>query len=173
MAIDILMPALSPTMETGTLASWNMGVGDAVRSGDVIAEIETDKATMEVEAVDDGVLAVILVAAGTENVAARRLPALPKMARLLTLSPPHLSPRLLRQRPRRWLKRRPIRRLRLRHLHLHRQLLCSHPLRPRAPRACSPARWPAASPVTMGWISPRCPAVARMAASCAVMSRRR
>ncbi len=69
MAIDILMPALSPTMETGTLASWNMGVGDAVRSGDVIAEIETDKATMEVEAVDDGVLAVILVAAGTENVA--------------------------------------------------------------------------------------------------------
>ena len=69
MAIDILMPALSPTMETGTLASWNMGVGDAVRSGDVIAEIETDKATMEVESVDDGVLAVILVAAGTENVA--------------------------------------------------------------------------------------------------------
>ena len=69
MAIDILMPALSPTMETGTLASWNMAVGDAVRSGDVIAEIETDKATMEVEAVDDGVLAVILVAAGTENVA--------------------------------------------------------------------------------------------------------
>ena len=69
MAIDILMPALSPTMETGTLASWNMGVGDAVRSGDVIAEIETDKATMEVEAVDDGVLAVILVAAGTESVA--------------------------------------------------------------------------------------------------------
>ena len=69
MAIDILMPALSPTMETGTLASWNMGVGDAVRSGDVIAEIETDKATMEVEAVDDGVLAVILVEAGSENVA--------------------------------------------------------------------------------------------------------
>ena len=69
MAIDILMPALSPTMETGTLASWNMAVGDTVRSGDVIAEIETDKATMEVEAVDDGVLAVILVEAGTENVA--------------------------------------------------------------------------------------------------------
>ena len=69
MAIDILMPALSPTMETGTLASWNLAVGDAVRSGDVIAEIETDKATMEVEAVDDGVLAVILVEAGAENVA--------------------------------------------------------------------------------------------------------
>ena len=69
MAIEILMPALSPTMEAGTLATWNVAVGDAVRSGDVIAEIETDKATMEVEAVDDGVLAVILVEAGSENVA--------------------------------------------------------------------------------------------------------
>ena len=69
MAIEILMPALSPTMETGTLATWNVAVGDAVRSGDVIAEIETDKATMEVEAVDDGVLAVIFVEAGSENVA--------------------------------------------------------------------------------------------------------
>ena len=69
MAIEILMPALSPTMGTGTLATWNVAVGDAVRSGDVIAEIETDKATMEVEAVDDGVLAVILVEAGSENVA--------------------------------------------------------------------------------------------------------
>ena len=69
MAIEILMPALSPTMETGTLATWNIAVGDAVRSGDVIAEIETDKATMEVEAVEDGVLAVILVEAGSEKVA--------------------------------------------------------------------------------------------------------
>ena len=69
MAIEILMPALSPTMETGTLATWKVAVGDAVRSGDVIAEIETDKATMEVEAVDDGVLAIILVEAGSENVA--------------------------------------------------------------------------------------------------------
>ena len=69
MAIDILMPALSPTMETGTLAKWAVAVGDAVRSGDVIAEIETDKATMEVEAVDDGVMASILVDAGSEGVA--------------------------------------------------------------------------------------------------------
>ena len=69
MAIDILMPALSPTMETGTLAKWNVAVGDTVRSGDVIAEIETDKATMEVEAVDEGVLAAILVEGGTEGVA--------------------------------------------------------------------------------------------------------
>jgi len=69
MAIDILMPALSPTMETGTLAKWMVAVGDTVRSGDVIAEIETDKATMEVEAVEDGVLASVMVEAGTEGVA--------------------------------------------------------------------------------------------------------
>ncbi len=69
MAIDILMPALSPTMETGTLAKWMVAVGDTVRSGDVIAEIETDKATMAVEAVDDGVLASVMVEAGTEGVA--------------------------------------------------------------------------------------------------------
>ncbi|MGB2001322.1 MAG: pyruvate dehydrogenase complex dihydrolipoamide acetyltransferase [Candidatus Puniceispirillaceae bacterium] len=69
MAIDILMPALSPTMETGTLAKWMVAVGDSVRSGDVIAEIETDKATMEVEAVDEGVLASIMVEAGAEGIA--------------------------------------------------------------------------------------------------------
>jgi pyruvate dehydrogenase E1 component beta subunit len=65
---DILMPALSPTMEEGTLAKWHVKVGDAVKSGDVIAEIETDKATMEVEAVDEGVIAEILVPEGTEEV---------------------------------------------------------------------------------------------------------
>ena len=69
MAVDILMPALSPTMETGTLSKWTVAVGDAVRSGDVIAEIETDKATMEVEAVDEGILASIMVAEGSEGVA--------------------------------------------------------------------------------------------------------
>ena len=58
---DVLMPALSPTMEEGTLAKWHVKVGDAVRSGDVIAEIETDKATMEVEAVDEGVVEELLV----------------------------------------------------------------------------------------------------------------
>ena len=68
MAIEILMPALSPTMETGTLATWNVAVGDAVRSGDVIAEIETDKATMEFEAVDEGTIASIAVDEGTEGV---------------------------------------------------------------------------------------------------------
>ncbi len=65
---DVLMPALSPTMEEGTLAKWLVKVGDAVRSGDVIAEIETDKATMEVEAVDEGVVEALLVPEGTEEV---------------------------------------------------------------------------------------------------------
>jgi pyruvate dehydrogenase E2 component (dihydrolipoamide acetyltransferase) len=65
---DILMPALSPTMEEGTLAKWHVKVGDTVRSGDVIAEIETDKATMEVEAVDEGVVESLLVPEGTEAV---------------------------------------------------------------------------------------------------------
>ena len=65
---DILMPALSPTMEEGNLAKWHVKVGDKVESGQVIAEIETDKATMEVEAVDEGVVTEILVPAGTEGV---------------------------------------------------------------------------------------------------------
>jgi pyruvate/2-oxoglutarate dehydrogenase complex dihydrolipoamide acyltransferase (E2) component len=65
---DILMPALSPTMEEGTLAKWLVKEGDNVTAGQVIAEIETDKATMEVEAVDEGVLEAILVPAGSEGV---------------------------------------------------------------------------------------------------------
>jgi len=65
---DVLMPALSPTMEEGTLAKWHVKKGDAVRSGDVIAEIETDKATMEVEAVDEGTVEEILVPEGAEGV---------------------------------------------------------------------------------------------------------
>ena len=68
MSTPILMPALSPTMEEGTLAKWHVKVGDKVKSGDVIAEIETDKATMEVEAVDEGVVAELLIAEGTEGV---------------------------------------------------------------------------------------------------------
>ena len=68
MALDIKMPALSPTMEEGTLAKWLVKVGDTVSSGDVMAEIETDKATMEFEAVDEGVIAEILIEEGTEGV---------------------------------------------------------------------------------------------------------
>ncbi|MEO1221813.1 MAG: pyruvate dehydrogenase complex E1 component subunit beta [Pseudomonadota bacterium] len=69
MAIELKMPALSPTMEEGTLARWLKAEGDALEPGDIIAEIETDKATMEFEAIDEGVLSKILVAEGTENVA--------------------------------------------------------------------------------------------------------
>jgi pyruvate dehydrogenase E1 component beta subunit len=69
MPIDILMPALSPTMEQGKLAKWLKKVGDKIKPGDILAEIETDKATMEVEAVDEGVLASILIEGGTDNVA--------------------------------------------------------------------------------------------------------
>ncbi|MBL1436601.1 MAG: pyruvate dehydrogenase complex E1 component subunit beta [Rhodobacteraceae bacterium] len=68
MAINILMPALSPTMEEGTLAKWLVKEGDTVESGDILCEIETDKATMEFEAVDEGVIGKILVADGTEGV---------------------------------------------------------------------------------------------------------
>src|SRR6266568_8205091 len=69
MPTPVLMPALSPTMEKGNLAKWLKKEGDAVKSGDVIAEIETDKATMEVEAVDEGTLGKILVPEGTNDVA--------------------------------------------------------------------------------------------------------
>jgi pyruvate dehydrogenase E2 component (dihydrolipoamide acetyltransferase) len=68
MAVEILMPALSPTMEEGTLAKWLVKVGDKVKSGQIIAEIETDKATMEFEAVDEGIISQLLVAAGTAGV---------------------------------------------------------------------------------------------------------
>ena len=68
MPVNILMPALSPTMEKGKLAKWLKKEGDKVKSGDVLAEIETDKATMEVEAIDEGTLGKILVAEGTDDV---------------------------------------------------------------------------------------------------------
>src|SRR5210317_2512591 len=68
MATEILMPALSPTMEEGTLAKWLVKEGDSVKAVDILAEIETDKATMEFEAVDEGVIGKILVAEGTEGV---------------------------------------------------------------------------------------------------------
>jgi len=68
MSVEILMPALSPTMEEGSLARWHVQPGDEIRAGDVIADIETDKATMEVEAVDDGIIGEILIEAGAQNV---------------------------------------------------------------------------------------------------------
>ena len=72
MAVELKMPALSPTMEEGTLAKWLVKVGDSVVSGDIVAEIETDKATMEFEAMDEGVISQILVPEGTENVKSAR-----------------------------------------------------------------------------------------------------
>ena len=69
MPIQVLMPALSPTMEKGNLAKWLKKEGETIKSGDVIAEIETDKATMEVEATDEGTLGKILIAEGTNDVA--------------------------------------------------------------------------------------------------------
>ena len=68
MATEILMPALSPTMEEGTLTKWLVKEGDSVASGDILAEIETDKATMEFEAVDEGVIGKLLVSAGSEGI---------------------------------------------------------------------------------------------------------
>src|ERR1700722_9177503 len=70
MPIQVLMPALSPTMEKGNLSKWLKKEGEAIKSGDVIAEIETDKATMEVEATDEGTLGKILIPEGTQDVAA-------------------------------------------------------------------------------------------------------
>src|SRR5215467_8398694 len=69
MPIEVLMPALSPTMTEGKIAKWHKQPGDKVKAGDIIAEIETDKATMEFEAVDEGTMAKIIVPEGTENVA--------------------------------------------------------------------------------------------------------
>ena len=68
MTIEIVMPALSPTMEEGTLAKWLIKEGDTVSAGDIIAEIETDKATMEFEAVDEGTISKILVSEGSEGI---------------------------------------------------------------------------------------------------------
>jgi pyruvate dehydrogenase E2 component (dihydrolipoamide acetyltransferase) len=88
MSIEVLMPALSPTMEEGTLAKWHVKVGDTVKSGDVIAEIETDKATMEVEAVDEGVIAELLVPEGAEEVKVNA-----PIARMEGEGPPAISAR--------------------------------------------------------------------------------
>ena len=93
MPINILMPALSPTMEKGNLAKWLKKEGDKVKSGDVIAEIETDKATMEVEAVDEGTLAKILVPEGTQDVAVNDIIAAHDVGRQgLLLGTGHASP---------------------------------------------------------------------------------
>ncbi|AEP09625.1 biotin-requiring enzyme family protein [Micavibrio aeruginosavorus ARL-13] len=96
MPIQITMPALSPTMTEGKLAKWTKKEGDKIKAGDVIAEIETDKATMEVEAVDEGTLGKILVADGTEGVAVNTPIAMlledGESAADLKSAPPHPNP---------------------------------------------------------------------------------
>ena len=79
MSVDILMPALSPTMEEGTLSKWLVKEGDKVVSGDLIAEIETDKATMEVEAIDDGIIGKFLVCIISDILLFNRNPILPDL----------------------------------------------------------------------------------------------
>src|SRR5260370_16976127 len=89
MAVNILMPALSPTMEKGNLAKWLKKEGDKVKPGDVIAEIETDKATMEDEAIDEGTLAKIVVPEGTQDVPVKAdIAVLPQARSALKAAPP-------------------------------------------------------------------------------------
>src|ERR1700722_565738 len=100
MSTQILMPALSPPMTEGKLARWLIKVGDDVKAGDVIAEIETDKATMEVEAVDEGVVSQILVPEGTEGVKVNTLIAqLGGAAAGTAPAPPAAAPAAGRPRP--------------------------------------------------------------------------
>ena len=152
---DVLMPALSPTMEEGTLAKWHVKVGDAVKSGDVIAEIETDKATMEVEAVDEGVVEELLVPEGTEEVkvntpiarlkgeGARRSPCGEGSGVGAAASPQAAERR----------SRRPIRRVRA-------QRLAKSYRKPRPPtpppRGSSPNSSTRKSPPAPSWCGPRC-----------------
>ena len=164
MPINILMPALSPTMEKGNLAKWLKKEGDKVKSGDVIAEIETDKATMEVEAVDEGTIAKIVVPEGTQDVPVNDVIAVlagdgedvkaagaapqpaPKPKPRPRQSPkpkPKRRKRSRRQRPPKRLRRRPPRRLR--------------PLRQSSPRRKATAT-PASSPRRSRAVSPRKPA---------------
>ena len=136
MATNILMPALSPTMTEGTLARWLKKEGEAVKAGDIIAEIETDKATMEVEAVDEGILGKIVVAGGTAGVKVNDVIAvLVEEGESADAAPPP-SPR--RPRRRRRPKRRPPRR-RSRHPRRSRNLRPPHQAaassRPRSPAA--------------------------------------
>ncbi|NJS13720.1 MAG: pyruvate dehydrogenase complex dihydrolipoamide acetyltransferase [Sphingopyxis sp.] len=92
MGIEIKMPALSPTMEEGTLAKWMVKEGDTVKSGDLLAEIETDKATMEFEAVDEGVIGKILVAEGTDNVKVGTVIAVIGEGGVTVKEPPKIEP---------------------------------------------------------------------------------
>jgi len=145
MPINILMPALSPTMTEGTLAKWLVKEGDAITAGDIIAEIETDKATMEVEAVDEGTVGKIVVAEGTDGVPVNQVIAVlleegEDASAIVGAPEAKPAPAPSRSRPN----------------HLLEVLRCRPPPRRRRRRppnerlvpkgASSPARWRAASP---------------------------
>ena len=183
MPINILMPALSPTMEKGNLAKWLKKEGDKVKSGDVIAEIETDKATMEVEAVDEGTIAKILVPEGTQDVAVNDVIAVlagdgedvkaagagaaPAAESGACAAPQHLLPphRRLPPRPRRSPQQPGRAGCRAAGSGLR-------STRPTATPARSRRRWPAAWPRKPASNSAASTAPARMAASSRATSRR-
>jgi len=157
MATQITMPALSPTMEEGNLAKWHVKVGDKVKAGDIIAEIETDKATMEVEAVDEGVISKLLVAEGAQGVKVNAVIA--ELTSESEAPAPKSRTRLYRRRRGRWLRSRrrglfpkgqsPDRRPPGRHLHLNPRRLSFRsqvPGRSPADRDCGHPPSPNASP---------------------------
>ena len=180
MPINILMPALSPTMEKGNLAKWLKKEGDKVKSGDVIAEIETDKATMEVEAVDEGTIAKILVPEGTQDVPVNDIIAVlagdgedvkaaGAGARAAPAPKPAEAPEARRAACASCASRHPRPQQ-----HPHRRLrLPLHPPRPMATRASFRRRSPAASPRKRASTLRGSTAPARMAASSPVTSRAR
>ena len=162
MPTEILMPALSRTMEEGTLAKWLVKEGDEVSSGDLLAEIETDKATMEFEAVDEGTIGKILVEEGSEGVKVNTaIAVLLARAKAPMTSAPHLPRLRLRPRPMRR-PRRPKRPL----PPPQRMTRPRPPHRPgRTASASSPRLSPAGSRRRRGWTLRRSPAPARMAGS--------
>ena len=180
MPTNILMPALSPTMEKGNLAKWLKKEGDKVKSGDVLAEIETDKATMEYEAVDEGTLAKIVVPEGTQDVAVNALIA------VLAGEGEDVKAAVLVQRPRRQRNRRRRRSQKQRRQRPLRPLRKPHHRRSRLPRIRAAARRRRAlateffrrrsrgdSPRTPASILRASRAPARMAASSRAISTRR
>ena len=183
MPINILMPALSPTMEKGNLAKWLKKEGDKVKSGDIIAEIETDKATMEVEAVDEGTIAKIVVPEGTADVPVnqviavlagegedvkvgrrRRRQAAPA-PKPQAAAPAPQAAKLQRPRPRR--RSRPPRRAGC----AETAGRCRN--RRRRAIACSPRRWPSGSPRKPASMCRASRARARTAASSRATSKAR
>jgi pyruvate dehydrogenase E2 component (dihydrolipoamide acetyltransferase) len=156
---DVLMPRLSDTMEGGVLSQWRKHQSDPVSKGDVLAEIETDKATMELEADDEGTLTRILVAEAPPSPSAHPSPS----------SAPPPTHRPLRPHRRRPPNPLPVRPKNAPHVQIPPSRPTPRPHR-RTPPSARP-RWPARSPASTVWTSPRYPAPARADASCAPTSK--